>query len=152
DDDVDRLAEITAGLKTIQIAAILAPSQQAPEAEREERRKYLVELLAGGAAPSKETLERADKLATITQGMSRQQVRKLISPDGKAPAPSQDARAEIDKLVAARKREIIERECFGLIEFITPQHGFEVVGGLDEVKKDLLLVADNIRSGRRNRC
>jgi SpoVK/Ycf46/Vps4 family AAA+-type ATPase len=83
--------------------------------------------------------------------MTKEQIRKLIAPDGKAPKPSADARAEVDKLVAARKREIIERECFGLIEFVTPQHGFEVVGGLEEVKKDLLLVAQNIRDGRRNR-
>ena len=95
--------------------------------------------------------ERADKLAQITQGMTREEIRKLIAPDGKPPAPSADARAEIDKLVAARKREIIERECFGLIEFVTPQHGFDVVGGMDEVKKDLLLVAKNIREGKRNR-
>src|SRR5205823_4890328 len=84
-------------------------------------------------------------------GMTRDQIRKLIAPEGKLPAPSKDARAEIDKLVAARKREIIERECFGLIEFVTPQHGFDVVGGMEEVKKDLLQVADNIRNGRRNR-
>ena len=41
--------------------------------------------------------------------------------------------------MAARKREIIERECFGLIEFVAPAHGFDVVGGMEEVKKDLLL-------------
>src|SRR5581483_10925964 len=70
---------------------------------------------------------------------------------GKAPKANADARAEVDRLVAARKREIIERECFGLIEFVTPQHGFEVVGGLEEVKKDLLAIADNIRAGRRQR-
>ena len=95
--------------------------------------------------------ERADKLAQITQGMTREAIRKLIAPDGKPPAPPADARAEIDQLVAARKREIIERECFGLIEFVTPQHGFDVVGGMDEVKNDLLLVAKNIREGKRNR-
>ncbi len=50
--------------------------------------------------------------------MTREAIRKLIAPDGKPPAPSADARAEIDRLVAARKREIIERECFGLIEFV----------------------------------
>jgi hypothetical protein len=32
-----------------------------------------------------------------------------------------------------------ERECFGLVEFVEPEHGFEVVGGMDEVKKDLTL-------------
>ena len=110
-----------------------------------------VELLSGGKPASKEVNDRADKLAQMTQGMTREAIRKLIAPDGKPPAPSPDARAEIDRLVAARKREIIERECFGLIEFVTPQHGFDVVGGMDEVKNDLLLVAKNIREGKRNR-
>jgi SpoVK/Ycf46/Vps4 family AAA+-type ATPase len=151
DADVERLAEITAGLKTIQIKAILAPEDATPAEEHASRKKFLIELLSGGQAPTKDTQERAEKLAQITQGMTREQVKKLIAPDGKMPEPSKDARTEVDKLIAARKREIIERECFGLIEFVTPQHGFDVVGGMDEVKKDLLLVADNIRSGRRNR-
>jgi SpoVK/Ycf46/Vps4 family AAA+-type ATPase len=154
DADVERLAEVTAGLKSIQIKAILAPTEEDPGADdKEERKKFLIELLCAGQPVTPATQERAEKLAQITQGMSREQIHKLIAPDGKVPASSQrdDARAEIDKLVAARKREIIERECFGLIEFITPNHGFDVVGGMEEVKKDLLLVAENIRGGRRNR-
>lgn len=150
DADVDRLAETTAGLKAIQIKAILSP----PDANSDdfaERRQYLLELLSDGKAPTPAVGERADKLAQMTQGMTREAIRKLIAPEGKLPAPSADARAEIDKLVAARKREIIERECFGLIEFVTPQHGFDVVGGMEEVKKDLLMVASNIRDGKRNR-
>jgi AAA+ superfamily predicted ATPase len=150
--DVERLAEVTAGLKQIQIRAILAPSEDTAAEVAEERKKYLVELLSGGAPPTKEVLERAEKLAQITHGMGRDQIRKLIAPDGKAPPASDDARAEVDKLVAARKREIIERECYGLIEFVTPQHGFDVVGGMDEVKKELSLIAENIREGRRTRC
>jgi SpoVK/Ycf46/Vps4 family AAA+-type ATPase len=149
-EDIDRLAEITAGLKSIQIKAILAPADDTPD-DFDERKKYLVELLASGREAGKEVLERADKLAQMTQGMTKEAIRKLIAPDGKVAGPSADARAEIDRLVAARKREIIERECFGLIEFVTPQHGFDVVGGMDEVKNDLLLVAKNIREGRRNR-
>ncbi len=152
--DAARLAEVTAGLKLIQIKAILAPASSAPEGDREERRKYLIALLSGGPtqSPSKETLERADKLATMTQGMTKDAIRKLIAPDGKPIDPSPDARAQIDRLVAARKREIIERECMGLIEFVEPEHGFEVVGGMEEIKRDLLLVAENMRQGRRNRC
>jgi transitional endoplasmic reticulum ATPase len=149
-EDIDRLAEITAGLKSIQIKAILSPADDTPD-DISERKKYLIELLSGGREGGKDVVERADKLAQMTQGMTKEAIRKLIAPDGKIAGPSPDARAEIDRLVAARKREIIERECFGLIEFVTPQHGFDVVGGMDEVKKDLLMVAKNIREGRRNR-
>jgi len=154
ESDAARLAEVTAGLKLIQIKAILSPETSAPEGDREERRRYLISLLSGGPGkePTKDTLERADKLAAMTQGMTKEAIRKLISPDGALPVPSKDTRAEVDRLVAARKREIIERECFGLIEFVEPQHDFSVVGGMEEVKKDLLSVAQNIREGRRNRC
>jgi transitional endoplasmic reticulum ATPase len=61
---------------------------------------------------------------------------------------SERARKEADRLIARRKREILERECFGLIEIVEPQHGFDVVGGMDEVKKDLMVIAENIRAGR----
>jgi ATP-dependent 26S proteasome regulatory subunit len=146
-DDVERLSEVTAGLKAIQIKAILT-KPSAPTEDVQARAKYIEELLGGGAAAK----ERAEKLATITQGMQKDEIRKLIAPDGKVAAAADDgSRAEIDRLVAARKREIIERECFGLIEFVTPQFGFDVVGGMEEVKKDLLVVARNIREGRRAR-
>ncbi|MSP59326.1 MAG: ATP-binding protein [Myxococcales bacterium] len=147
DGDVERLAEVTAGLKSIQIKAILTPAEASSD-DVQARSKYLEELLGGGASAK----ERAEKLAHITQGMSRDEIRKLIAPDGKVAAgQTSDSRAEIDRLVAARKREIIERECFGLIEFVTPQHGFDVVGGMEEVKKDLGLIAKNIREGRTKR-
>jgi transitional endoplasmic reticulum ATPase len=81
---------------------------------------------------------------------------QLLAP-GAAPRPpdpgepADRARKEADRLIARRKREILERECFGLVEFVEPQHGFEVVGGMDEVKKDLLVIAESIREGRTSR-
>jgi SpoVK/Ycf46/Vps4 family AAA+-type ATPase len=150
-NDVDRLAEVTAGLKLIQVKAILSPPEVGSD-DFEERKRYLVELLSSGPSPSKEVIDRAEKLAAITKGMSKEAVRKLIAPEGKPPSTSVEARAQIDRLIAARKREIIERECFGLIEFVTPPHGFEVVGGMEDVKRELLRVATNLREGRRNRC
>ncbi len=150
-NDAERLAEITAGLKLIQVKAILSPPEVGSD-DFEERKRYLVELLSSGQTPSKDLVDRAEKLAAITKGMSKEAVRKLIAPEGKAPATSVEARAQIDHLIAARKREIIERECFGLIEFVTPPHGFEVVGGMEDVKRELLRVASNLREGRRNRC
>src|SRR6185503_10594878 len=44
-----------------------------------------------------------------------------------------------------------ERECFGLVEFLTPSFGFEVVGGMEEVKKELTAIAESIREGRTSR-
>lgn len=146
--DAERYAEVTAGLKAIQIASILAPPPPAEE-DRAEREAFISGLL--GAAP--DAADRAKKLATLTAGLSREEIRKLIAPqaaEAGAPAepPAERAKKEADRLIAKRKREILERECFGLVEFVEPAHGFDVVGGMDEVKKDLALLAENIREGR----
>jgi SpoVK/Ycf46/Vps4 family AAA+-type ATPase len=37
------------------------------------------------------------------------------------------------------------------VEFVQPAHGFEVVGGMEEVKKDLMVIAESIREGRTSR-
>jgi SpoVK/Ycf46/Vps4 family AAA+-type ATPase len=150
DKDADRYAELTAGLKVVQIAAILAPPPAAEE-DRAAREAFIAGIL--GSSP--DAAERAAKLATLTAGMGRDEVLKLIAPGVTPPGPettsADRARREADRLIARRKREILERECFGLVEFVEPQHGFEVVGGMDEVKKDLLVLADNIREGRTSR-
>ena len=146
-EELEIMTEVTAGLKSIQVQGILAPHDVGTDDEAE-RTRYITELLGGGAP----ALERAQKLAQITKGMPRPEIRRLIAPDGPAtPSTDGDARAEVLRLIALRKREIIERECYSLIEFVEPKHGFDVVGGMDEVKRDLTLIAKNIREGRRNR-
>jgi SpoVK/Ycf46/Vps4 family AAA+-type ATPase len=151
DKDVDRYADITAGLKALQINSILAPPQT-PVEEAAEREAFIAGILGGGP----DATERAKKLAQLTTGLERDEVRRLLAPGAPQPAtaavsPTERARLEADRLIARRKREILERECFSLVEFVEPEHGFEVVGGMDEVKKDLLLVAENIREGRTSR-
>ncbi len=149
--DAERYAGVTAGLKSIQIASILTP-QPAAEEELADREAFIVGLLGGGA----DAAGRAHKLATLTSGLSREEVKELVAPaasmpDSALPSPIELARKETDRLIAKRKREILERECFGLVEFVEPAHGFEVVGGMEEVKKDLMVIADSIREGRISR-
>jgi transitional endoplasmic reticulum ATPase len=151
DREVERYADITAGLKSVQIASILAPPPAA-EDEAREREAFIAGILGGTAdAPA-----RAKKLTTLTIGLTRDEIRRLLAPGAPDPTgPATDAaeraRREADRLIARRKREILERECFSLVEFVEPDHGFEVVGGMDEVKKDLQVVAENIREGRTSR-
>jgi SpoVK/Ycf46/Vps4 family AAA+-type ATPase len=87
--------------------------------------------------------------AEITAGLKTIQIISILTP---APATDQDP-GDRDGFIriAQRKREILERECFDLVEFVQPEHGFEVVGGMDEVKKDLLVIANSIRNGERAR-
>ncbi len=150
DEDSKRYAEATAGLKAIQISSILMPPPQQEEDLHD--REAFIETLLGTSADAK---ERAHKLAALTAGMNREEIKKLVAPEAKEvknPSnPLERAKQEADKLIASRKREIIERECFGLVEFVTPEHGFEVVGGMEEVKKDLLVIAESIKKGNRSR-
>jgi SpoVK/Ycf46/Vps4 family AAA+-type ATPase len=144
--DADRYAEITAGLKAIQILSILTPPP-ATEEEAREREAFIANILAGPDAA-----QRAKKLAALTSGLNQDEIAKLLAPGAQPIDLSADrterARADVDRLIARRKREILERECFGLVEFVEPEHGFEVVGGMDEVKKDLTLIASSIRDGQ----
>ena len=144
DKETERYAEITAGLKSIQILTILTPPPVSAE-ETRERQQFIASLLSGPDAK-----ERAGKLAQLTAGMHREEIAKLIAPGAQLPEDA-GQRKEIDALIAKRKREILERECFGLIEFVEAEHGFEVVGGMDEVKKDLSMIANAIRDGQRTR-
>ncbi len=151
--DAERYAGVTAGLKSIQIASILTP-QPAIEEELADRESFIAGLLGGGT----DAAGRAHKLAALTSNLSREEVKELVAPtaampapDASLPSPIERARKETDRLIAKRKREILERECFGLVEFVEPAHGFEVVGGMEEVKKDLLVIAESIREGRTSR-
>jgi AAA+ superfamily predicted ATPase len=142
---VDRLADITAGLKTIQVKGILqAPPAGADDAEA---RLRFIKSLVGDEA-------RARKLAAVTSGMSRDEIQDQVGVKATAADDAEDKKEELDeilRLIGKRKREVIERECFGLIEFVEPSHDFSVVGGIDEVKKELGTIARNIREGRKSR-
>ncbi|HVO30073.1 MAG TPA: AAA family ATPase [bacterium] len=140
---LDRLAEITAGLKLVQIRNILQP--QDTESDVDDRRKYINELLGSDATP-----ERVEGFLRITKGMSKDEIRELVAPKAAKPK-GPGVTPEMEQAVATRKREIIERECAGLLEFVTPKHGFDQVGGMDEVKRELGRVAKAIRGGETDR-
>jgi SpoVK/Ycf46/Vps4 family AAA+-type ATPase len=148
---VERLASITAGLRAVQIQAILQPPPPGAAQDEEERIRFLKKLLGEG---SKDADGRARKLATLTRGMSPDDVRSLLAPEVASPddeAARQRARDEVDRIIARRKREIIERECYGLIEFVEAKHDFRVVGGIEGVKAELQRIARAIREGRTER-
>jgi transitional endoplasmic reticulum ATPase len=148
---VARLAAVTAGLRALQIQAILQPPPPAAAADEAERVRFLKQLL--GEA-SKDAEARARKLATLTRGLSPDEVRTLLAPETPAGDDAEEkrrARDEVDRIIARRKREIIERECFGLIEMVEPQHDFRVVGGIEGVKAELQRIARAIREGNTSR-
>ena len=148
----NRYAEITAGLKLLQITSILTP-HQTEGATIEERTQFISGLLGGGESVA----HRAKELAQLTVEKTNEEIIKLLAPDKKDSAEQttnelqEKATKERDKLIFQRKREIIERECFGLLEFIEPKFDFDLVGGQEAVKEDLRFIAKNMRDGFYNR-
>jgi SpoVK/Ycf46/Vps4 family AAA+-type ATPase len=143
------LARQTSGLKAIHIHGLLAPDERGALGD-DERLAFIRGLL--GSSPDAET--RAKKLSAITRSLSEDEIRHLIDPENHAQARTATAADEHDevlRLVRARKREIIETECFGLIEFIESRHDFAAVGGMGEIKRELARIAAAIRAGDRAR-
>lgn len=149
---VARLAAVTAGLRAVQIQAILQPAPAGAAQDEAERVHFLKKILGEG---SKDAEGRARKLATLTRGMSTDDVRTLLAPDATGNVDDEEARKrardEVDRIIARRKREIIERECYGLIEFVEAKHDFRVVGGIQGVKDELQRIAKAIREGHTER-
>jgi transitional endoplasmic reticulum ATPase len=119
---VELFAERTGGLRTVQLTSIMASSEGHGLSEAE-RLDVIRPLLAGTA----DAEQRAATLATITAGMTPAEITRLIEPNKVLPddKPNQD----VLQIIHSRKREMIEKECAGLIEFIEPSHGLESVGG-----------------------
>jgi SpoVK/Ycf46/Vps4 family AAA+-type ATPase len=140
----EKLADLTAGLKAVQVHAILA-SPPASAEDVESRARYIAGLIGDE--------KRARKLAAVTQGMTREEIHELVgvTPRPAAPGEPSEEMNQALALLARRKREIIERECFGLVEFVEPAHDFSVVGGMDEIKRELGAIARHIREGRTSR-
>ncbi len=142
---IDRLAALSAGLKNVQIRGILADDDDVQD-EVANKRAFILRLLAG--QPNAE--QRADTLAKKFAGHTNDEIREMIAPGkdlGPAPVASASRYEDVFKLLAQRKREILEKECFGLIEFVEPAHDFSAVGGMEGVKTELMNIAKNIREG-----
>ncbi|MBA3057012.1 MAG: AAA family ATPase [Gammaproteobacteria bacterium] len=137
---VTLFSERTGGLRTVQLASIMASSEGHGLSEPQ-RRALILQLLQGTA----DCEQRATTLATITAGMTPAEITKLIEP-GKTLAVN-DPNQEVLKIIHARKREMIEKECAGLIEFIEPKHGLSSVGGQEHIKHELLAIAKNLKEG-----
>ncbi|MCB9651910.1 MAG: ATP-binding protein [Deltaproteobacteria bacterium] len=142
-----RLAALSAGLKNVQLRGILLPGE---DSEEDQGRR---EMLILQALEPKGDVRMARKLARMTSGMTDDEaleyLRDVKGIDVRFGDP--DRYAEVLGLLDKRKREILERECFGMVEFVDPDHDFSAVGGMEEVKRELMQIAHNIREGNRSR-
>ncbi|MFZ6677385.1 ATP-binding protein [Undibacterium sp. Tian12W] len=147
EQQVKLLAKQTAGLRVIQLSSIVAA--EGPQGLREAERTKLIASLLQGQANAE---DRAVKLSAITAGMTPEEIAHLIDP-GKTLAVDVDVDpySEMMEIVRKRKRELIEKECAGLIEFIEPKHDLSAVGGNENIKTELMEIAKAIKSGDKAR-
>lgn len=135
------VAKHTAGLRLLEIDSIVAerPAAGLPEADR---RALALQLL--GDAPDAQ--QRADLYASVTAGKTREEIEFMILGHS-APARGEDPLDAMLAIIGERKREIIQRSCGDLIEFLDPNVGLDAVGGYDQIKAELMKIAGMIRSG-----
>lgn len=137
------VAKHTAGLRLLEIDSIVAerPAAGLPE---EERKALVLQLLAD--AP--DAKQRAEMYAGVTAGKTREEIAFMIL-GAAAPAPDVEPIDAMLAIIGERKREIIQRSCGDLIEFLDPSYGLDAVGGYDQIKAELMKIAATIKTGDR---
>ena len=103
-------------------------SVEVPMPDVAERERYLWAMVPDGA---KGAIPAPDKLAALTAGLSLGNLRALVLPSLRGSAALDDAR------LVAIKKELLEKQCQGLVEFIQPKWGLDTVVGLDAAKDRL---------------
>jgi SpoVK/Ycf46/Vps4 family AAA+-type ATPase len=82
-----------------------------------------------------------DQVAMMTSGLNRVHLNALIR------SSSVEAEGLTRDRVRQKKKELIEAECVGLVEFVQPRYGLDAVGGMKKAKEYMKSIADTIRAG-----
>ena len=144
------VAKHTAGLRLLEIDSIVAERPAAGLSDEE--RKALALQLLGDAPDAK---QRAEMYAGVTAGKTREEIGFLILGRATTPAENMLDKNRDDpvdamlRIIGTRKREIIQRSCGDLIEFLDPSYGLDAVGGYDQIKQELMKIAATIKTGDR---
>ena len=105
------------------------------------RSEYLNHLIAPSTKPDFLALD-ITALAELTAGLTLVQLSGLI----------QEAKASAVPIgmeqLQTRKKELIEADCFGLLEFIKPSYNLSMIAGHKALKNELKIVAEMIQKGR----
>ena len=113
-----------------------------PHPDREERLEYLHHRFETQPELAKLSQIDVEQFAQLTAGLSRVNLNHLVS---QAIANERKITAEF---VAQQKKALIEKECYGLLEFLQAKHGLETVCGHEAQKTWLTHDAKLIREGK----
>ena len=122
---------------------------QIPLPDAAERLDYLRSMVSSAEAQRISTLA-LDEISVHTSGLSRVNLNQLIGRTRNVCAPNAGDPArklDLDALFA-EKKAIIEKECFGLLEFIKPKRGLEAVSGHEAAKAWLTEDAKLLKEGK----
>lgn len=107
-----------------------------------ERREYLGWRFEQEPALQKLSDVELPQFAKLTAGLSRVNLNHITSQ-----AVANTRRLTSD-FIGQQKKALIEKECYGLLEFLVPKHGLDVVCGHEAQKQWLIEDAKLIREGR----
>lgn len=110
-----------------------------PYPNEAERLEYIKSSLA--TSPIDKVEMTVEQVAEMTNGLNLVHLQSLLS----AARKSDDGLSFAD--LRLKKKEIIEAECAGLIEFVAPRFGLDSVGGLRQAKAYMRDIAETIRQG-----
>jgi ATP-dependent 26S proteasome regulatory subunit len=121
-----------------------AASIELPLPDEKERLQYVEWKISCSGKKRAEISEvNAEALAQMTAGMSRVSLDRVLTEAIAGP------RLTIERL-KAKKKEIIQAECHGLLEFIEPSHSIDMVAGHGKAKLLLKQAAHAITTGKRD--
>lgn len=113
-----------------------------PLPDREQRRRYCETLQGSGPDAPGETGLKSEALAELSNGLTLVNLQVLWT-QGKSSAQGVEA-----ETVRKLKKELIERQCQGLVEFIEPDRTLDMVVGLEAAKARLREDAALLTTGR----
>ena len=119
-------------------------SIELPLPDEKERFQYVEwKIGASGKKRSEISEVNAEALAQMTAGMSRVALDRVLSEAIAGP------KLTVERL-KEKKKEIIQAECHGLLEFIEPMHSIDMVAGHGKAKQLLRQAAKAIQTGKRD--
>ena len=133
----DSLAEIHPGLVTN--AAVTTINVPLPDAK--ERQRFAASTAQAAGMPAAQ-MEAVQRMAAVAGGLTLESLRSVLTMSARDGSPPDGPE------FAAKKKDLIERSCQGLIEFIQPRLTLDAVAGHAEAKNRLESDARAIKRGQ----
>jgi SpoVK/Ycf46/Vps4 family AAA+-type ATPase len=110
-----------------------------PYPDDAERLEFITSLR--GQLPQLKSEVSDQQLSLITSGLNRVHLNSVLR------SASNDSDGLTADKIRQKKKELIEAECVGLVEFVQPRFGLDAVGGMSKAKQFMRSIAETIKAG-----